>query len=172
MGLWLASQFQTFLVDQDAHTFHLRDYKGKAVLLTFIYTRCPMPTFCPLVSSNFSRIHDALKQNAELYEHAQLVSISLDPRYDTPLVMKKYGLAYVDGVENDLKVWSFASTSPDDLKTLASAFGLEYFVDGNQITHSMSTVLLAKDGRVAQVWKGTDWKWEDVLRAPKGAAQK
>ena len=160
------------LVDQDGHAFHLHDYKGKAVLLTFIYTRCPMPTFCPLITSHFSRIHNSLKQDATLYKQAQLVSISLDPQYDTPPVMKKYGLAYLDGTEDDLKSWTFASTSPDDMKTLASAFGLEYFADGNQISHSMSTVLIAKDGRVADVWKGTDWKWEGVFAATKAAAQK
>lgn len=160
------------LIDQNAHTFHLRDYAGKAVLLTFIYTRCPMPTFCRLVSSNFSHIHDALKHDPTLYQHAQLVSITLDPQYDTPPIMRKYSLAYVDGQENDLKTWTFASISPNDLKTLASAFGLEYFADGNQITHSMSTVLLSKDGRVVQVWKGSDWKWQDLLNATKEAAQK
>jgi protein SCO1/2 len=160
------------MVDQDDKTFHLRDYKGKAVLLTFIYTRCPMPTYCPMITSHFSRIHDALKKNPNLYAHSQLVSITLDPDYDAPPVMKKYGLAYVDGSADDLKTWTFASTKPDDLKKLASAFGLEYFQDGNQISHSMSTVLLAKDGRVAQVWKGNDWKWDDLLAATERAAQK
>lgn len=160
------------MVDQDDHTFHLRDYKGKAVLLTFIYTRCPMPTFCPLISSHFSSIHDALKKDPAAYAHTQLVSITLDPRYDTPAVMKKYGLAYVDGSAADLKAWTFASTSPDDLKRLASAFGLEYFNDGNQISHTLSTILLAKDGRVAQVWKGNDWKWQDLLAATETAGRK
>lgn len=160
------------LFDQEDKPFHLHDYKGKAVLLTFIYTRCPMPTFCPLITSHFSRIHDALKQTPSLYGHSQLVSITLDPSYDTPPVMRKYGLAYVDGSADDLKAWTFASTKPDDLKKLASAFGLEYFTDGNQIAHSMSTVLIAKDGRVAQVWKGNDWKWEDLLAATKDAASR
>jgi protein SCO1/2 len=160
------------LVNQDDQIFHLRDYKGKAVLLTFIYTRCPMPTFCPLISSHFSRIHDALKQSPDIYKHSQMLSISLDPQYDTPPVMKKYGLAYVDGVQDDFKSWTFASTTPDDLKTLAAAFGLEYFTDGNQINHTMSTALIAKDGRVAKVWEGNDWKWQEVLEATKAAAQK
>jgi protein SCO1/2 len=160
------------MFDQEDKTFHLRDYKGKAVLLTFIYTRCPMPTFCPLITSHFSRIYDGLKQDPNLYAHSQLVSITLDPNYDTPPVMRKYGLAYVDGSADDLKAWTFASTKPDDLKRLASAFGLEYFTDGNQIGHSMSTVLIAKDGRVAKVWKGSDWRWEDLLAATKDAASK
>ena len=160
------------MVDQDNRTFHLRDDKGKAVLITFIYTRCPMPDFCPRISSNFSHIHDALKQNPSLYGHTQLVSITLDPIYDTPAVMRKYGLAYLDGSVDDLRSWTFASTSTGDLQALASAFGLEYFADGNQINHSMSTVLLSKDGRVAQVWKGNDWRWEDILTATEYAAQK
>ncbi len=160
------------LVDQDNRTFRIKDFKGKAVLLTFIYTRCPIPTFCPLISSHFSRIHDALKRDPDIYSHSELVSISLDPNYDTPPVMRKYGLAYLDGAQGDFRTWTFATTSPDELKALADAFGLEYFTDGNQINHTMSTVLIAKDGRVAQVWEGTDWRWEEVLGATKAAAEK
>jgi protein SCO1 len=94
------------LVNQDDQTFHVRDFKGKAVLLTFIYTRCPMPTFCPLISSHFAAIHEALKQDVVIYKHSHLISISLDPQYDTPPVMKRYGLAYVDGAVDDLKAWT------------------------------------------------------------------
>lgn len=160
------------LVDQDGRRFHLRDYQGEVVLLTFIYTRCPMPTFCPLISSHFASIHNALKKEPAIYGEVQLVSVSLDPAYDTPPVLRRYGLAYVDGSSEDLKHWTFASTSSNDLKTLAEAFGLEYFTEGNQITHTMSTVLISKQGAVVRVWKGNEWKWNDVLSATRSAVQK
>ena len=67
------------LIDQDGRTLHLSDFRGKAVLVTFIYTRCPFPTFCPLISSQFARIHEALAQTPSIYQRTQLVSVSLDP---------------------------------------------------------------------------------------------
>ena len=83
------------LVNQDGKTIHLNQFKGKAVLLTFIYTRCPLPTFCPLISSEFAAIHKDLAGTPVEYQKTHLVSISLDPAYDTASVLRKYGLAYL-----------------------------------------------------------------------------
>ena len=72
------------LINQDGKHFSLSDFKGKAVLVTFIYTRCPMPTFCPRLSSQFSKIHEALAKTPGDYEKTHLLTISFDPEYDTP----------------------------------------------------------------------------------------
>lgn len=158
------------LVNQDGKTLHLADLKGKAVLLTFIYTRCPFPTFCPLISSEFAEIHNSLAQTPAVYRKTHLVSVSLDPSYDTAPVLRKYGLAYLKDDASGFAHWDFVSTSPADLQKLASAFGLEYYEQNNQITHSMSTILLAPDGTVKQIWPGNEWKTSEVLAAVENAA--
>ena len=80
------------LVNQDGKTIHLSDFKGKSVLITFIYTRCPFPTFCPLISNEFAALHKELLKAPGDYKRTHLVSISLDPAFDTPPVLRKYGL--------------------------------------------------------------------------------
>lgn len=158
------------LVNQDGKTIHLNQFKGKAVLLTFIYTRCPLPTFCPLISSEFAAIHKDLAGTPVEYQKTHLVSISLDPAYDTASVLRKYGLAYLQDDAAGFGHWDFVSTSPADLRKLASAFGFEYYDQNNQISHSMSTILLAPDGTVRQIWPGNEWKTSEVLTALKNAA--
>jgi protein SCO1 len=157
------------LVNQDGKTLHLADFKGKAVLLTFIYTRCPLPTFCPLISSEFAEIHNDLAHTPPIYEKTHLVSVSLDPNYDTAPVLRKYGLAYLKDDASGFQQWDFVSTNPAELQKLASAFGLEYYEQNNQISHSMSTILIAPDGSVKQIWPGNDWKTSKVLAALKDA---
>jgi len=85
------------LRNQDGRTIHLRQFRGKALLITFIYTRCPFPNFCPLVSRNFATINKALAANAKLNGKTQLLSVSLDPSYDTPARLKAYGAGYIGG---------------------------------------------------------------------------
>ncbi len=158
------------LVNQDSRKIHLADFAGKALLVTFIYTRCPMPNFCPRLSSQFARIHNELKKSPEDYGKTHLLTISFDPKYDTPAVLRKYGLAYLDGDEGGFSQWDFASTNPADLSRLAKAFGLEYQEEGNQITHSMSIVLIAPNGTVAKFWS-TNWTWTELMENLRHAAQ-
>jgi protein SCO1 len=154
------------LVNQDGKSFRLGDFKGKAVLITFIYTRCPVPTFCPRLSSQFAKIQDDLAKTPGDLAKTHFVTISFDPKYDTPAVLRKYGLAYLDNDPAGFSHWDFASTNPGDLRKIADAFGLEYFEEDNQISHSMVIVLISPEGTVAKYWS-TDWttaELEDALR--------
>ena len=160
------------LVNQDGKTIHLQDYRGKVLLVTFIYTRCPMPTACPRISSHFSEVNDALAKDPAAYASSHLLSITLDPTYDTPPVMRKYGLAYLDGNAAGFSHWEFVDTTPTDLRKLADAFGLEYTVEDNQITHTMQTTLIGPDSKVLQTWEGSDWSPSDVAKAVEAATQK
>ena len=144
----------------------LDDFKGKAVLLTFIYTRCPLPTFCPRLSSQFAKIHEDLAKTPEVYGKTHLLTVSFDPKYDTAPVLRRYGLAYLDNDASGFSHWDFASAAPGDLRKFADAFGLVYFEQDNQIAHSMDIVLISPQGTIAKYWS-TDWttkELEDALR--------
>lgn len=151
------------LVNQDGRKIRLSDFSGKAVLVTFIYTRCPMPDFCPRLSGAFAQIHNQLKKNPKDYNNTHLVTISFDPKYDTPAVLRKYGLNYLEGDQSGFAHWDFASTNSADLHQLAEAFGLEYGGgDAGIITHSMIVVLIAPDGTVARYWS-TNWTSNELM---------
>jgi protein SCO1/2 len=157
------------LINQDGRTIHLSDFAGKALLVTFLYTRCPMPDFCPRLSSQFARIHDELKKIPGGYNKTHLLTVSFDPKHDTPAVLHKYGLSYLDGDENGFSHWDFASTNPTDLRRLAQAFSLRYEEADNLISHTMSIVLIAPDGTVAKFWS-TDWTWTELMQCMQQAA--
>lgn len=158
------------LTNQDGMALHLGEFRGKAVLITFIYTRCPFPTYCPLISNEFAEIHKELAKSPGDYEKTHLISISLDPQYDTPPIMRKYGLGYLDDDPTGFEHWDFVSTSPSDLRKLAIAFGLEFLEQDNQISHSLETVLLSSNGTVSKSWLGNDWKVSEVISAMHKAA--
>ena len=160
------------LVNQDGKTIHLKDYRGKALLITFIYTRCPMPTACPLITSHFAKVNNDLARDSKAYDASHLISISLDPSYDKPPVLRLYGLAYLDDNAATFSHWEFADTTPADLKRLAEAFGLQYSQENNQITHTMATTLIGPDSKVEKTWAGSDWNPDDVANAVRSSALK
>ena len=151
------------LTNEDNQPIHIDQFKGKAVLITFIYTRCPFPNFCPLLSHQFAAIDKELEKSPADYAKTHLITITMDPRYDTPAVLRKYGLGYIGNDTAGFEHWDFAATSPADLQRLATAFGLEYSEKDNLITHNTSTTLLAPDGTVAESWSGTDWTVSQVV---------
>jgi len=159
------------LVDQDGQPIRLKDFSGKAVLVTFIYTRCPVPTFCPRLSSQFARIHSELKTTPDDYSKTQLLTISFDPKYDTPAVLRKYGLAYLEGDASGFSQWDFASTKDTDVRRLAQAFGLDYQEQDNQISHTMNIALIAPDGTLVRSWS-TEWTADELLKALRQAAHR
>jgi protein SCO1/2 len=159
------------LINQDGKPIRLADFKGKALLVTFIYTRCPLPNFCPRLSSEFARIHDDLAKTPEDYARTHLLAITLDPKYDRPEVLKKYGLAYLRGDASGFSHWDFAATSPESLEKLAATFGLSYEEADNQISHTMRIVLIAPDGTIAKYWT-TDWTMSELEDALRQAARK
>jgi len=152
------------LRNQNNREIHVRDYRGKALLLTFIYTRCPVPDYCTLMSDNFAQIDRALGQDPELYGKTHLLSITIDPGYDTPEVLKSYGAAHTERYENETFAhWEFAGGTTEQVKKIAQYFGLTYFPEKDQIIHALRTVIIAPNGKVARIYTGNDWKPEEVV---------
>lgn len=153
------------LLNQDGKTVRLADFRGKTVLLTFIYTRCPMPNFCPRLSGLFASVERELAKDPKEYDHTQLVSVSIDPKYDSPPVLRKYGLAYLGDDPKGFAHWSFTVPTSENLKKLAEAFALLYEEEDNQIAHTMSTAVMNADGRLVKEWTVSDWTAAEALAA-------
>ncbi len=152
------------LVDQDGKRIHLGEYRGKTLLLTFIYTRCPLPDYCPLMSKNFAAIAAKLTDDAGLGDSVRLLSISIDPEYDQPAVLRRYAREYVGGDPAEtLKRWQFATGTPEEVRKVAEFFGLNYWKEGDQVIHSLVTALVDSEGKVHRIYRGNDWKPSDVL---------
>lgn len=146
------------LIDQDNRTLHLSDFRGKAVLLTFVYTRCPLPNFCPLMSKNFSQLEERL--NGEFPGKYHLLSVTMDPDYDRPAVLKEYAARY----EANPKNWSFATGTAEQIQFVASLTGLYYERENGLISHDLRTALIGPDGRLVHLWKSNVWTPYEVQR--------
>lgn len=157
------------LLNQDGRMIHLSDFTGRSLLVTFIYTRCPMPNFCPRLSADFAKVEAELKKHPADYEKTHLLTISFDPKFDSPEVLHKYGLGYLNGDAAGFSHWDFAAAVPKDMRTLAQAFGLQYVQQADYISHTMNIVLIAPDGTVAKLWTD-DWTIAELLDNMKKAA--
>jgi protein SCO1/2 len=164
------------LINQDGKAIKIHDYRGKTLVLTFIYTRCPDPDQCTLMSNNFAAIDQELQKQPELYARTHLLSISFDPEYDTPKVLRSYGAAFTGRYSDETFAhWEFASGSTDEVKGIAQYFGMRYYLDsetGNlQVIHSLRTAVIGPDSKVIKVYRGNDWKPEEVVSDLGAAAQ-
>ncbi|HEY0407663.1 MAG TPA: SCO family protein [Pyrinomonadaceae bacterium] len=153
------------LINQDGKRIHLRQYKGTALLLTFIYTRCPLPDYCTLMSDNFAEIDKELQKTPQLYSRTRLLSITIDPEHDQPKVMRSYGAAHTGNYTSEtFSHWEFATGTKDEVKAIAQFFGLTYYVEADQIVHSLRTAIIGPDGKVVEVYTGNEWKPEEVIK--------
>ena len=157
------------LVNQNGKKISLRQYRGKALVITFIYTRCPLPDYCPLMSSNFAEIDQALQKEPALYAKTHLLSVSFDFKYDTAAVLRSYGAAYTEKYsEETFEHWEFASGSEEEVKAITDFFGLSYSQASDQIVHALVTAIVSPDGKVFKIYTYNDWKPADVLNDLRG----
>ena len=160
------------LVDEHGKPATLARYAGKAVALTFIYTRCPLPDYCPLMTNNFAAVQAALATDSKLVEATELLSVSIDPEYDTPEVMLEYGRRWAGDADGRIPAnWSFLTGKPADVRKMAESYGLVYEVESGQVVHTLRTAVIAPDGRLVHVYRGNEWKPEEVVRDLEEAAR-
>jgi protein SCO1 len=153
------------LVNQDGKAIALHNYRGKALLLTFIYTRCPLPEYCTLMSNNFAAVERQLQQQPQAYDKTHLLSISIDPEYDNPKVLRSYGASHTERYQDEtFSHWEFASGTKEQIKDVAQYFGLQYYEATDQIVHGLRTVIIGPDGRVAKLYSDNKWKPDEVVK--------
>jgi protein SCO1 len=153
------------LHNQDGRAIQLAQFHGKTLLVTFIYTRCPSPNFCPLVTHNFAVIDRQLATNPALYAKTHLLCVSFDPEHDTPARLRAYGAEYIGSdAKGAFAHWDFAVPSRLELLEMAKFFdlGITHAAD-DTITHTLSTTLIDARGKVAQFYPGNEWTPDQVV---------
>jgi protein SCO1/2 len=153
------------LRNQDGRTIHFGQFKGNALLVTFIYTRCPLPDFCPRVTRNFAAVDKQVAADPVLRGKTHLVCVSFDPENDTPERLRAYGATYIGSdSKSAFADWDFAVPQKPVLLEMAKFFdvGITNAADGT-ITHTLSTTLIGADGKVVRFYPGNEWTVEDVL---------
>ena len=143
------------LVDQDNKPRAFSSFKGHRLALTFIYTRCPIPNFCPLMDKHFAAVQKTIASTPALKD-VRLLTVTLDPEFDRPAILK----AYARRREADPAIWTFLTGEPGDVNTFATQFGL--YVERNpqsaiDITHNLRTAVIDPEGRLVTVHSGNSW---------------
>jgi len=153
------------LRNQDGRTIHLNQYRGQDLLITFIYTRCPLPNFCPLVTRNFAVISRDLASNPALKGKTHLICVSFDPENDTPERLKAYGQQYIGSdAKSAFANWDFAVPGKPVLADMAKYFDVGISAGPDQtITHTLSTTLIGRDGKVLKFYPGNEWTPDQVV---------
>jgi len=162
------------LRNQDGRAIHLGQFKGQTLLVTFIYTRCPLPNFCPLVTRNFATINKQLAGDPKLYGKTHLLCVSFDPDRDTPAILRAYAAQYIGGDDKPaFSHWDFAVPSKTELQEMAKFFnvGMSNGENGT-ITHTLSTTVIGPDGKVAQFYPGNEWTPDQLVADVKNLAGK
>ena len=160
------------LRNQDGQPIHLGQFKGKSLVVTFIYTRCPSPDFCPRVTRNFAALEKQLAANRALYAKTHLICISFDPEHDMPERLRAYGVSYIGSdARSAFAHWEFAVPEKSVLAEMAKFFDLGMTNEADStITHTLSTTLIGPDGKVARFYPGNEWTPEQVLGDVKQSA--
>jgi protein SCO1/2 len=156
-------------VDQANRPRTLADWRGKALALTFIYTRCPFPTFCPLMDRHFKKVQDAIAADDGLRSRVRLVSISFDPAYDNPTVLA----AHAKGLAADPELWSFLTGDRDEIDRFAARLGVSIVrnpADLTDIAHNLRTAVIDSEGRLSKIYTGNEWTPEQLLADLRDAA--
>jgi protein SCO1/2 len=145
--------------DERGEPFRLREFKGKVLALTFIFTRCPVPNFCRRMSANFADASEQLKAR-KTPRNWHLLSITFDPEFDTPATLKQYAERY----NHDPAYWSFATGERKEIEDLARQFGLVVRGDSVNFDHNLRTAVIDPDGRVRKIFSGNEWTPEELVR--------
>jgi protein SCO1/2 len=153
------------LLNQSGKQIRLSQFRSKVLLMTFIYTRCPLADFCPRMSRNFAQIDKTLATDPELYKKTHLLSVSFDPEYDTPEVLRSYGSSYTGKYTNETFAhWDFAAPSKADLAPVLRFFDVGATPEKDRtITHSLSTLVIGPDGKVFKWYPTNDWTPEQIV---------
>ena len=140
-----------WLVNQDGARLALHSLRGRVVVVSFIYTRCPLPDYCPRVMTNLASLRDRFRPRLDT--ELVLLTVTFDPQHDTPEKLKEYAARY----DADVPGWHFLTGTRDETTRAASLMGVEFYPEEGMITHSLQTAVIARDGRLAARAEGREF---------------
>ena len=155
------------LLDENGRAFTDAALRDRFTVVTFIFTRCPVPEYCPALAMKFGVLQDALRAEKALPAPVRLLSVTLDPEFDRPEVLAAYGKA----VGARPSAWGFATGETDAVMALARAFSVYTERNGALLDHTLCTALIGPDGRVVEIWRGQAWNKDDVINAVRSFAR-
>jgi protein SCO1/2 len=146
------------LVDEDGKERTFDQIRGgRAMALTFIYTKCPMPTYCPMMDRNFAQVQKQIEASPALRDRVRLLSVSFDPKNDTPSVLK----AHAKELGANPAIWTFATGDREQIDRFAMAFGLTLIrgeaPNPDEIGHTLRTAVIDRSGRLVKAYTGNEW---------------
>ena len=144
------------LTDQTGRTVRLSEMRGEPVAVTFIYTRCPIATACPLTTTRFAKLDSMLQAKG----FGKLLTITVEPDRDTPKVLAEYAAH----LKADPARWKFLTGDPKAVADVASRFGVIYYPDEGQIVHAQAVAVVDPEGRLATIYYGDNWDAEAIFR--------
>jgi protein SCO1/2 len=144
------------LTDQIGRRVRLSDLHERAIVVNFIYTRCPLPEVCPRLAASFARLQRRFADR--MGRDLVLLSITLDPQYDTPAVLSEYARKW----RADSAGWKFLSGPAVEIEAVARRFGVVYWPEEGLITHTNSTAIIGRDGRIAARVEGSSFDPEQL----------
>ena len=136
------------LLGEDGAEIRLADYRGKVLAITFIYTRCPLPDYCPRMNSHFANTARDLAD-----ERCHWLSVTIDPANDTPQLLAEYGKQFPERKGR----WKFATGTTEEVGKLAKFAGLEIRAAGAQLDHNLRTLVVGADGKLTKTFTGNQW---------------
>jgi protein SCO1/2 len=148
------------LTNQNGERISLDTFRGQPCVLTFVFTRCPVPNFCPRMSNNFEELQSAIKTDGTLAT-TRLLSVTLDPRYDTQKILSDYAAFH----HADSKIWTFATGDEKEIDSLTRAFSVYRQNEGGTISHGLATALINPNGKIEKIWRGNGWTPTEVTQA-------
>jgi protein SCO1/2 len=157
------------LESQDGRPLRLADFRGKALALTFVYTRCPLPDYCPLMMRNFEAAEAALVNDPALAARTRLLTVSFDTKHDTPEVLRAFGKPF-QKTAPPFTHWTLATGKKEAIRALGGALGLDYVEESQSFTHNLRTAVIDPQGRLRRVFRGNEWTPGELVAELKAAA--
>jgi len=157
------------LVDQNGEPFTLRDAGGRVRIVTFIYTRCPLPDFCPLMVRNLEAVRRRASEEG-LSSRLALLGVTLDPAFDTAAVLRAYGESMLKG-SSRFDQWTLATGTPAQIEAVTRFFGVAFRTEAGFVNHTLTTAVVGHDGRVMRVFESNSWRPDEVYEVVRRAIE-
>lgn len=150
------------LLDETGTRRRLADWQGRILAVAFVYTRCPLPNFCPLMDRHFAAVQEQVQADVALRDRVRLVSVSIDPEHDRPDVLAKHAAR----LGADRAVWQFLTGDREEVEAFASQFGVSVMREGtaaDDIVHNLRTAIIDGEGKLITSLNGSEWSPADLV---------